>query len=249
MYTERIGERRFPWSTGESQLEPGEELASSLGDGFHALRQAFSLRSTILGVVLALAIYLGNGIIGALVPVFFLTEAVGWTKELYTQVQGGPAVLCGVAGAACGGFLVDRFGAKRMIALGSILNGLGWLAFYVFPTAWQTLSFVIPLLCFTTFASSVMSVGLFALFMGISWAKIGGTQFTAYMALLNLSTSIGTKIVGRLEAAIGTEQVFLTVPVCAIISLLPLILIDEQETSRVLGGAVSADPDVAPTHL
>ena len=101
--TERAGERVFPWSDGARQLQPGEEVAESLGDGFRSLLRAFSLRSTLLGVLLAVLVNVGSGIIAAFIPVFFLTEAVGWTKETYTQVQGGPAVLFGVAGAAAGG--------------------------------------------------------------------------------------------------------------------------------------------------
>jgi hypothetical protein len=86
--------------------------------------------------------------------------------------------------------------------------------------------------------------------MGISWAKIGGTQFTAYMAILNLSTSLGTKIAGPLEAVIGTEQLFLMVPLCSLLALVPLVLIDPYQTKRVFGGAdPTAAADVAPGPL
>jgi PAT family beta-lactamase induction signal transducer AmpG len=250
LHTERTGERVFPWSEGESQLGEDEEIATSLGDGFRSLLRAFSLRSTLLGIALAVVINLGSGIISAFMPVFFLTEAVGWTKETYTQVQGGPVVLFGVAGAAAGGFMVDRFGEKVMVSLGAIGFGFGWMVFYFTPGLWQSMGFMVPLLCMITFMNSVMSVGLFALFMGISWAKIGGTQFTAYMAMLNLSTSIGTKIAGPLEVAVGSEELFLVVAVAQIVGVLPLIFIDRSQVKRVLGGGVATpDSDVAPTPL
>jgi PAT family beta-lactamase induction signal transducer AmpG len=250
LHTERVGERVFPWSPGDRQLGEGEEVAEGLQDGFGSLLRAFSLRSTLLGVLLAVAVNIGSGVIAAFIPVFFLTEAVGWTKELYTQVLGGPAVLCGVAGAAAGGFLVDRLGEKTMIAVGSIGYGLCWISFYFLPYLWGSMGFIVVLLCVATFLNSVMSVGLFALFMGISWSKIGGTQFTAYMAMLNLSTSIGTKIAGPLERSLGSEQLFLVVGVASVLAALPLLVIDRTETRRVLGpGEKTMTSDVAPTPV
>ena len=38
------------------------------------------------------------------------------------------------------------------------------------------------------FCIGVMTVSLYAIFMGVSWPAIAATQFTAYMALLNLSS-------------------------------------------------------------
>jgi MFS transporter, PAT family, beta-lactamase induction signal transducer AmpG len=250
LHTERVGERVFPWSAGERQLREGDAVAENLRDGFSSLLRAFSLRSTLLGVLLAVLVNIGSGVIAAFIPVFFMTEAVGWTKEMYTQVQGGPAVLCGVAGAATGGFLVDRFGDKTMIAIGSIGFGVCWMAFYFLTSWWESTGFIVVLLCASTFLNSVMSVGLFALFMGISWSKIGGTQFTAYMAMLNLSTSIGTKIAGPLENALGSEKLFLVVSLISVAAALPLLVIDRTETRRVLGASEkTTDSDVAPTHL
>ena len=45
------------------------------------------------------------------------------------------------------------------------------------------------------FCIGVMTVSLYAaIFMGVSWPAIAATQFTAYMALLNLSLTSGTKL-------------------------------------------------------
>ena len=48
----------------------------------------------------------------------------------------------------------------------------------------------------------MFSVSLFALFMGISWKLVAATQFTAYMALMNLSMFTGNKLAGPLEATL-----------------------------------------------
>ena len=81
---------------------------------------------------------------------------------------------------------------------------------------------------------SLATVGLFSMYMTVSWPIVAGTQFTAYMAFLNLSTTIGQSLAGvvgdfdlvLLGFALGAFQILL-------ILLLPLI--DVHQTRRVLG--------------
>ena len=73
---------------------------------------------------------------------------------------------------------------------------------------------------------------------------VAGTQFTAYMAILNLSTTIGlwssgSRFIIELSSGVGgvaTVFLFFAVVQAVVTMLLPLI--DPHQTRRVLGTSV-----------
>ena len=44
-----------------------------------------------------------------------------------------------------------------------------------------------------------MGISLISLFMNVTWPKVGATQFTLYMALLNFGALFGLKMAGYFE--------------------------------------------------
>ena len=50
----------------------------------------------------------------------------------------------------------------------------------------------------------MLSVALIALCMDLSWPRVGGSQFTAYMALSNFSTTLGYQFAGELRTSGGS---------------------------------------------
>jgi len=66
---------------------------------------------------------------------------------------------------------------------------------------------------------------------------VAATQFTAYMALLNLSQGIGKALAGPLRELMSVGLVFFCIGVLqiAVVAILPWI--DPRQTRRVLGDA------------
>ena len=85
------------------------------------------------------------------------------------------------------------------------------------------------------FCIGVMTVSLYAIFMGVSWPAIAATQFTAYMALLNLSLTSGTKLASWMGEAPDFGQIYLVAGVVQVGFLMLIRWIDVSETRRVLG--------------
>lgn len=210
------------------------ELKRLFGD----LARAFTLRSTVLGVGLALAAQLGNGVLSVVAKVLY-TQRLGFDASTLSEHQGW-AYLVGLFGAVGGGFLVDRLGARRVIAGG--LLGLGglWLAFALAEPYWHHKWLAIALLYAEPACGSVASVGMFALFMGISWPKVAATQFTAYMALLNLSSTWGHAIAGPLDEWLDFGSLYVIGAGLQVVAVLLLWWIDPQQTRRVLGSGSQA---------
>ena len=158
---------------------------------FLNLFRAFSLRATLLGAMIALGVKIGSGAI-TVVLVDYLMKEGGWTQAQYTSVTGGWAVMLGLGGSIAGGFLADKFGPKRLILSASLALGAMWIAIGSIPGALNSQATATLLLLGQELLLALLSVSLFSLFMSISWPRIAATQFTTYMALLNLSTTIGS---------------------------------------------------------
>jgi MFS transporter, PAT family, beta-lactamase induction signal transducer AmpG len=207
---------------------------------FRDLFKAFSVRSTLIGGVFALLALAPNGILGTVGANLF-TKEIGWDATFYAQIE-GTAYMMGLGGAVFGGFVADWIGIKRTVALGYGGLGLLYLLFGLAQPYWQIDAVPIAFLYIEPLFSSMGAVGCFALFMSISWPRVGATQFTAYMAMLNLSTTIGQKFAGPLDDRFDSPTLFL---LCggaqiAIIVLLPLV--DPQQARRRFGVAAVEPP-------
>lgn len=200
------------------------------------LLRAFTVRSSLLGVVLAIGVKIGIGVLTA-VFVNYLLKDGGWSQDDYTSVTGGYAVMVGLTGAALGGFLADRWGAKPMIASTSILLGIIWIVFGLFPSALASKNCVVALLIAQEFILAVLSVALFSLFMTVSWPRVAATQFTTYMALMNLSTTIGSYTAGKVSDSFSIYQILMLAGVLQIVMIFPVLFIDPGQSRRVLGDA------------
>lgn len=202
---------------------------------FANLLRAFSLRATLLGVAIALGSKIGIGVITA-VLVDYLMKDGGWTQQQYTTVTGGWAVMLGLVGAAAGGFLADVFGPKPLILAMSAALGLLWVGIGVVPGSLSSPAIMTGLLLGQELLLAVLSVSLFSLFMSISWPKVAATQFTTYMALMNLATTIGSYAAGSLSHSLSVAQILVVAGVLQMFVAIPVLFIDPQQTRRVLGG-------------
>jgi len=243
---ERAGEKLLPWTRGEVQSETAAAVSRSIKVLFQRLGKAFSLRSSLLAGSIGLGMFIANGALGPILQVFYQQD-LGWSRTDYTDISGGYGVFLGLAGAMGGGFLADAFGAKRIIAFGTICLGLTYLAFAAMDPdllgsgwfSWTSDGAMTAFILAEGFLVSLASVGLFSMYMTVSWPLVAGTQFTAYMAILNLSTTTGQWISGPVEEyGIVNIMIVFGLFQLAIVAILPFI--DIHQTRRILGGARQA---------
>jgi len=204
------------------------------------LARAFSVRSAWVGGLFILGLSLAGAILDKIAEAHFVQQ-VGWTAEEWVGLNGGWAVGVGLGGSILGGFIADRFGPKRTIALAGVGLAWVWLLFAAAPELWVVRSFVVTLTLASTAFVSVQMVAMFALAMGLSWPKVAATQFTAYMAMSNLSTTLGHAFTGTFDAMFDLRQtyVFCAGLLCAVLLLLQLI--DPGQSRRELPGPTESD--------
>jgi PAT family beta-lactamase induction signal transducer AmpG len=237
---ERPGEKRFPWDEAEvveKEDKPDEEgqevrdFAVILSN----IRTAFSVRSAQLGIVVSLVISLAFILIPIL-PLLFLQE-LGWSQEEFNATKGGIILVVTMLGAMAGGELGRRFGGKSMLmfaALGASLTTLTW---GMLDSMWGEGWFMMLVWIIHTFLWAIVSICAYSLMMRVTWAEVGGTQFTGYMAMMNLSAIIGYQLAPIFAERYNYQTLFYIAAVLETFVILAALLIDPEETDRTLNPA------------
>ena len=70
--------------------------------------------------------------------------------------------------------------------------------------------------------------------MKVTWGEVGGTQFTGYMAMMNLSAIIGYQLTEPLASRFDYSTLFLISAVLETLVIIAVLFIDTDETRRKL---------------
>ena len=229
---ERQSERMLPWTSGQASPE-APALADSAATVFKRLVRAFTLRSTIALALVTLLISIPSGMLTGYSSVLIMQD-LGWSVEK-NATWSGIATWMGLFGSIGGGLLADRMGARRLALVAGTGLVLSNLIFADSRALWQYDSFIIGQMFLDALLSGLLYVSLFALCMKVSWPLVAATQFTAYMALLNLSRTIGQDLTGRIEDSVTVQGAFALAAALQVAPLLLLALVDPGQTRRVLG--------------
>ena len=194
---ERPGEKLLPWTKGASQLKEDEQHARSTALLFSQIKRAFSRPIALTAALLAVGAHIGNSALNIIASRHFITE-VGWDKKAYTLLESS-VTFFSLGGAFIGGFVASLLGAKRSVVLSGSLIALVWILFSRLESHWSEEWLVKTNMSVLAALLGLFSVSMFTLFMNVSERRVAASQFTAYMAMLNLSIFLGNKFAGPLE--------------------------------------------------
>jgi MFS transporter, PAT family, beta-lactamase induction signal transducer AmpG len=141
-----------------------------------------------------------------------------------------------------------------MASTASVGLGLTWIIFAMFLSPEIHRHAIAAYLYIEVIFLAMMTVSLFALFMRVSWPLVAATQFTAYMAMLNVSRMAGAAAAGNAAGWVTTPQAFMIAGIVQIALIGLIVLVDPTQTRRVLGelelsgqGAGGKEETAAPT--
>ncbi len=239
---ERPGEKRFPWDEGEKMEVDEDGAADAGGDGgqeardfaiiLRNIKTAFSVRSAQLGIAVSLVISLAFILIPIL-PLLFLQE-LGWTQEEFNATKGGIILIVTMLGAMAGGELGRRFGGKSSLMFAALSASLTTLVWGTFDHLWSEGWFMMLVWMVHTFLWAIVSICAYSLMMRVTWAEVGGTQFTGYMAMMNLSAIIGYQLAPIFAERYNYQTIFYIAAVLETFVVLASLFIDPEETERML---------------
>ena len=229
--TERPGEKLYPWS--ESTKSDVEEQAieqKNFREIFNNIKIAFSFRSAQLGVLLSLIISLSYFLIPIL-PLLFVRE-LGWTEEQFNATKGGVILVVTMLGYMVGGQLGKQFGGKAIIIYAAFSTALITTFWGMYESLWSNGLFMMTVWSLQTFVWAMVSINIYSLMMRITWTEVGGTQFTGYMAMMNLSAIIGYQLTAPLAARFDYSTLFYIAALLETVVILGAMFIDPEETRR-----------------
>ena len=230
---ERPGEKLFPWSKDESETphEPESENQNFM-EIISKVKTAFSLKSTQLGILLSLVLSLSFFLIPVL-PLLFIRE-LGWTQEQFNATKGGLILVITMLAYIVGGQLGRKFGGKSVIIYATLSGALLTAMWGLTEPWWSNSIYMVSIWSIRTFVFAMVSINVFSLMMRITWSEVGGTQFTGYMAMMNLSAIIGYQLTEPLAGRFDYPTLFLIAAVLETLLIVAVLYIDPDETRREL---------------
>ena len=195
--------------------------------------KALSLRAPLVGILLAVLTYFWEFLIPVLNVLYI--QQLGWTDTEYVLVTGGSAVISAILGTLMGGIIADRYGARRIASLFAILTGLSIFTIALAEPLWENRTVMTWMIIIYPFFGAAMGISLISLFMNVTWPRVGATQFTLYMAMLNFGALFGLKMAGYFEENFTYTTTIMIGGTCQLFIAFVLPFIDPGQTRRELG--------------
>jgi PAT family beta-lactamase induction signal transducer AmpG len=215
---ERQGERLLPWTKGSASKEALASVSKSWSEIFSTLIRALFLPMSLLLILLEGLSRVAGGMLGAIGPVLTVQD-LGWLQTEYSQW----VAIAGIAAAIFGvllGPVVDRFGAKLALMLAILVRTVmfGLVGFMQF--LWQDPLFFKVAILISALSGQIVTIAIISLFMQISFQRVAATQFAVYMALANLTSSMGAALIAPMDGVLSYSQMFYVMAVLNVLFLL-----------------------------
>jgi PAT family beta-lactamase induction signal transducer AmpG len=197
---EREGERRLPWSAGQSHPHNLNLQVAAwwplLKSGTKAIAVPLSL--CLLPVLLVRS--LPSGAFESFHPVM-VQERAGWSATDYSNFSSLQSLASGLFAMLIGGPLVARVGAQRSLFIALVGGAAFLLAMALLPERWSETGFLLAMWVPLDLFAMVYFVCGITLAMRLCDPRVAATQFTIYMALGNFGRPLGASLAAATAGA------------------------------------------------
>ncbi len=201
----------------------GEEPAGSReGGGWRRLARdlgsTFKERSTLIGFAAASTVGAGYESLASLAGPLLIDH--GASEDAVGAFFLVPSVACLAVGAVLGGHASDRFGRRRAAiaseAAAAIVVAVIGVFVWFWPGNWAAL---FALLAALYLAGGAATASLYALLMDLTRPAVAATQFSLFMAGINLCYVWATASFGQLIDGWGYGPAMVVMSVCSLVAL------------------------------
>lgn len=221
LFRERPGEKLLPWTKGVVAENSLQLKIDSWEQIFKSLWSVIILPYSLLMTLICFSVGTTVSYMNTLIPVFTV-QALGWTNEMYSNVNAASSVIGGVLGMFVGGTLVDLFGKKRMLSVYLFAAIAVAVIMFFSKMYWDLYWFSAGFVVLYNILYVFIMVGFLAIAMELCWKKISASQFTLYMAISNFGWVTGSAIIGTVRDQFGWQYSILAFAFLAAIALVPL---------------------------
>lgn len=171
------------------------EINPSLRYLFHELYKSITASDNLLLFIIILVIYfIISFFIGGYT--YYIIHYMNWPDKEVSVLQGTWGSSLTLIVIVVGGVLSDYIGSFRLLKVVMLCFGLYLILICSCHFYWTNKVFTSSSLVLWNFVDPLISVAAFPLLMNMCREKIQGSQFTAYMALINFIGIAGTYFVG-----------------------------------------------------
>lgn len=228
LFRERPGEKLLPWTAGVVSENSVQLQLHSWAKIFKSLWSVIILPYSLLMAIICFCIGTTVSYMNTLLPVFTV-QALGWTNEMYSNINAVSSIIGGVLGMFVGGTLVDLFGKKRMLSVyllaAVVIATIMCFSKMYWSYYWFNAGFVVLYNVVYVF----IMVGFLAIGMELCWKKISASQFTLYMAISNFGWVTGSAIIGIVREHFSWEYCILAFAFLAAIAFIPLQFMNSKK--------------------
>jgi len=221
-----------------SNPAPASKLASTTA---YNIVKGFSTRSSFVLIFLCLLseLYLFTD---PIVVDIFINEA-GWSQTKYNAIVGGVVIAFMMFGQIVGGMLGDRFGVREVSMIGFSLLALSNATLALISDHWTNTNLMVGYLCVRAIINGVAWICVIAVAMRLTFSKAGGSQFTAYMSMFNLSAVMAYLFTGTMTQRFDYITCLYIGAALTLFTVILLWFIDPDEVDRVLEGRFGDDEE------
>ena len=216
---ERPGERKLPWSSGESAS--AHQTGNSFKAVFAGVNKVLWQRASLVVMAIMLVDGLISGYGHALMPIAAV-KLFGFSSSQWSQL----VAMMGLIGAGLTlafGPMIDRFGSKRMLIFTISLVGVHAFLLAQTQFMWTDATYVKVMLSIWVILLPVVMVCVIALGMAVCSSSCSATQFAIYMSVANLGHSAGSKIFGMVSEQTTYPESYMLMGVLVIVLIVVLL--------------------------
>lgn len=223
-FNEREGERKLPWQVGTAHPR---NIEMQVGAWWPILKTTF-VSMIKAPSVLWTPVLLGRGLLyGGLTGVTPLigSNYLGWNEAEISSLTAAAGLVAGVLCLTLGGWLGDRYGAKRT-SIGWLIVQLGMCATMYFSVSeWSNEMLFMAFVYAWISLDMLLTVSCLPISMRLCDPRTAATQFTIYMAISNFGISIGAFALSKVDGFGGLPSIFLIVGAGMAVALTLLIFV------------------------
>ena len=223
-FREREGERLLPWTDG---VPHARNLSIQADAWWPVVRNTFVSLTKLPSVLWAPVLFCRGIFYGGMTGATPLIGSgyLGWDEAKISTLTAAGGLAAGVLCLTLGGWLGDRYGAKKtsigwlavqlvMIAImyASVENWSNERLFIAFVYAWISLDFLLTVACLP-------------ISMRLCDERVAATQFTIYMAIGNFGISFGAFALSQVETFGGLPSIFLVVGTGCLAAIVLLVTV------------------------
>lgn len=205
---EHKGEKIFPFTNGGASETSQKLQISNWSVIFKALFSVFRLRNSLLVVMLLFITQGAYNFFEHLLPIFAV-KITGWTNVLYSQAFAAADLIGGVIGMLAGGYLIERFGKKRMINIYFFMIVSLVIALQFAGDYWKNTNMLYGFIIIYRLLNAFAKIGVFAIAMQCCSKNISASQFTIFMTMGATGSIAGAALVGPIKENFDWNMTFL----------------------------------------